>query len=124
MWPRDYWVWDTAESELTGTSSGQRVGQSLSSLQLLGMKKTVREAGVARGQGSKSQGTCCDIPMVHDLHFKGSCCSRTEGAEEGVRSKKTGQVPETGHLRNTTGTDPKLVSKDRARQLWDTRMTV
>lgn len=123
MWPRDYWIWDTAESELTATSSGQRVGQSPGSLQLLGMK-TVQEDETGRGQGSKSQGRCCDIPMVHDLHFKGSCCSHTEGVEEGVRSKKTGQGPEIGHLRNTSGMDPKLVLKDRARQLWDTRMTV
>ena len=61
--------------------------------------------------------------MAHDLHCKGSLSSGTGGLGEAVRSRKTSQVPRTGHPRNTSDTDPEVVLKERVGHLWDARTT-
>ena len=40
-----------------------------------------------------------------------------------MRSRKTSQVPGTGHPRNTSDTDPEVVLKERVGHLWDARTT-
>lgn len=40
----------------------------------------------------------------------------TEGVGESVRSRESSQVPGIGHPRNTSGTGPEVVAKERARQ--------
>lgn len=54
--PRDRWMWDTAESELTAGRCSQRAGRRAGGRQSLGMKTTVQEAAAGRGPGSRAEG--------------------------------------------------------------------
>ena len=57
--------------------------------------------------------------MAHDLHCKGSLSSGTGGLGEAVRSRKTSQVPRTGHPINPCHTYPVGVLMVGVGHIWD-----